>query len=89
MLEAIASDRSDAAGTRYRRFDKGGDAFYDQMDRDGAFASIRALHPEHDSRSIERLVERLHHFRRGICIVHHSFNQPKCFYINNIFIWFI
>lgn len=38
-------------------------------------AAIRTLHPEHDRASVERLVERLHHFQRGICIVHHSFGD--------------
>ncbi len=37
--------------------------------------AIRALHPEHDRNSVERLVERLHHFQHGICVVHHSFGD--------------
>jgi quinolinate synthase len=37
--------------------------------------AIGALHPEHDRASVERLVARLHHFRHGICIVHHSFGD--------------
>ena len=37
--------------------------------------AIRALHPDHDRLRVQRLVERLHHFPHGICIVHHSFGD--------------
>lgn len=37
---------------------------------DGA---IKALHPAHDRASIAALLERFHHFRQGVCIVHHLF----------------
>ena len=37
--------------------------------------AVHALHPEHDRNSVERLVERLHRFRHGICLVHHSFGD--------------
>ncbi|NOY90954.1 MAG: quinolinate synthase NadA [Deltaproteobacteria bacterium] len=35
--------------------------------------AIRALHPEHDATSVRALVERLHHFEQGNCVVHHMF----------------
>jgi quinolinate synthase len=35
--------------------------------------AIAALHPEHDAQSIRGLVERLHTFEQGVCIVHHMF----------------
>lgn len=34
---------------------------------------IRALHPEHDSRSVAALLQRFRVFQHGICVVHHLF----------------
>ncbi len=36
-------------------------------------ATIAALHPAHDQRSILRLRQRFHYFEAGTCIVHHMF----------------
>lgn len=36
-------------------------------------ATIAALHPAHDQRSINRLRKRFHYFEAGTCIVHHMF----------------
>lgn len=37
--------------------------------------AIAALHPKHDRRSIEGLLERFHLFEQGVCIVHHLFGS--------------
>lgn len=36
-------------------------------------ASIAALHPAHDKKTIAALLERFHYFQQGTCIVHHMF----------------
>lgn len=38
-------------------------------------AHIAALHPAHDRKSIQRLIERFHYFESGACIVHHMFGE--------------
>ena len=35
--------------------------------------AVRAVHAEHDSATVQGLVERLHTFEQGVCIVHHMF----------------
>ncbi len=37
--------------------------------------AIRAVHPEHDAASIQRVIERFRFFQQGICIVHHMFGS--------------
>ncbi len=37
--------------------------------------AIAALHPQHDRRSIQQLIERFHYFDQGVCIVHHMFGE--------------
>jgi quinolinate synthase len=36
-------------------------------------ATVRALHPDHDSASVRALLPRFHPFEQGVCIVHHLF----------------
>jgi quinolinate synthase len=36
-------------------------------------AAIKKLHPAHDKKSIENVIERFHYFEQGTCIVHHMF----------------
>lgn len=36
-------------------------------------AAIRAVHPDHDTRSVARVTERFHYFEQGTCVVHHMF----------------
>jgi quinolinate synthase len=38
-------------------------------------AAIRALHPAHDRKSLQRVIERFHYFEQGNCIVHHMFGS--------------
>src|SRR5690606_23533022 len=35
--------------------------------------TIRRLHPDHDSASLEGLAKRFHYFEHGTCVVHHMF----------------
>lgn len=37
--------------------------------------AIRELHPAHDRASLARLLERVHYFRQGNCVVHHMFGD--------------
>jgi quinolinate synthase len=37
--------------------------------------AIRALHADHTRSSIAALVERLHYFEQGVCVVHHAFDD--------------
>jgi quinolinate synthase len=46
--------------------------FFTRLAEQGDDAVV-ALHPEHDAASIRALVEHLHTFEQGVCIVHHMF----------------
>jgi quinolinate synthase len=38
-------------------------------------ARIKAVHPEHDRESLQRLADQFHYFQQGTCIVHHLFGE--------------
>ena len=37
--------------------------------------AVRAVHPDHDQKSVAAALERFHFFRQGTCVVHHMFGQ--------------
>lgn len=47
--------------------------------------AIRALHPDHDRRSIASLLERFHYFEQGTCIVHHMFGEAVASTVRDLY----
>ena len=39
---------------------------------------IKQLHPEHDQKSVKKVLDNMEYFRDGACVVHHLFGGEVC-----------